>query len=235
MAIAWRLWILVPTSGMSVFQQGSHCVKRNLGMAAGLLVSVLATTAQANDALGLAVAGKVSTLGYGVELGYRFNNYLGLRAGLNKGSFGYSNNYSGTDYNYTMDFDNIPVSLDWFVLGGTFRVTGGVVSNNNKLTGISNGTANIGGTVTTATVTTETTFAKTSTYLGLGWGGLPSTTKGFGLSFDIGVMGQGSPTTTITAPGVPPADIAAEEATINSDLKNYKYWPVVTVGIGYTF
>jgi hypothetical protein len=204
-------------------------------MAAALLVSVLSTTIQANDTLGLAMAAKASTLGYGVELGYRFNNYLGLRAGLNKGSFGYSATNGGTDYNYTMDFDNIPVSMDWFVFGGTFRVTGGVVSNNNKLTGISNGTANIGGTVTTATVTTETTFAKASSYLGLGWGGLPSATRGFGLSVDVGVMGQGSPTTTITAPGVPPADIAAEEATINSDLKNYKYWPVVTVGIGYTF
>lgn len=210
-------------------------MKRILVTAAVLLVGVLTTTAQADEALGLGVAGKASTLGYGVELGYRFNNYLALRAGLNKGSFGYSATTGGNDYNYTMDFDNIPVSVDWFVLGGTFRVTGGLVSNNNILTGISNGTANIGGTPTTTTVTTETRFAKTSAYLGIGWGGVPSPTKGLGMSFDLGVLGQGSPTTTITAPGVPPADIAAEEATINNDLKNYKYWPVVSVGIGYTF
>jgi hypothetical protein len=220
---------------MSELQQGIHCVKRNLSMAAGLLASVMAATVQANDALGLSMAGKAGTLGYGAELGYRFNDYLALRAGLNKGSFGYSATYSGTDYNYTMDFDNIPVSMDWYVLGGTFRVTGGIVSNSNKLTGISSGTANIGGIITTTTVTTETRFAKTSTYLGFGWGALPSASKGFGMSFDVGVMGQGSPTTTITAPGVPPANIAAEEASINDELKNYKYWPVVSVGIGYTF
>jgi hypothetical protein len=46
---------------------------------------------------------------------------------------------------------------------------------------------------------------------------------------------QGSPTARITAPGVSAGDIAAEEAALNEDLKNYKYWPVVSFGIGYTF
>jgi hypothetical protein len=211
--------------------------KRNMALTVALAASLLAAGAQADEGLGLGVAGKVGTLGYGIELGYRFNNYLAVRAGINKGSFGYSATESGTDYDYTMDFDNVPVTLDWFVFGGTFRVTGGVVSNNNKLTGTASGLVDIGGITYPGSATTETRFAKTSTYLGIGWGSLPSTTKGFGMSFDIGVMGQGSPTTTITSTSqpVPPADIAAEEASLNEDLKNYKYWPVVSLGIGYTF
>jgi hypothetical protein len=212
-------------------------MKRNMALPVALAASLLATVVQADDGLGLGVAGKASTLGYGVELGYRFNDYLAVRAGINKGSFDFTATEAGTDYNYTMDFDNIPVTLDWFVFGGTFRVTGGVVNNNNKLTGTASGLLSIGGSTYTGSATTETRFAKTSTYLGIGWGGLPSSTKGFGMSFDLGVMGQGSPTTTITSTSVPvpPADIAAEEAAINQDLKNFKYWPVVSVGIGYTF
>jgi hypothetical protein len=216
-------------------KEGAIHVKRNLGLTVALATSLLAAAAQADEGLGLSVAGKASTLGYGVELGYRFNNYLAVRAGINKGSFGFSATEAGAEYKYTMDFDNIPVTLDWFVFGGTFRITGGLASNSNKLTGTTSGPVDIGGFTYSGSVTTETRFAKTSTYLGIGWGGLPSTTKGFGMSFDLGVLGQGSPTTTITAPGVPPANIAAEEATLNEDLKNFKYWPVVSLGIGYTF
>jgi hypothetical protein len=194
--------------------------------------------AQADEGLGLGMAGKVSTLGYGVELGYRFNDYLAVRAGINKGSFNTTGTESGTDYDYTMTFDNVPVTLDWFVMGGTFRISGGIVSNNNKLTGTASGQLDVNGVIyPNGSATTETSFAKTSTYLGIGWGALPSANKGFGMSFDIGVMGQGSPTTKITSTSVPvpPADIAAEEASLNDELKNYKYWPVVSLGIGYTF
>jgi len=213
-------------------------VKRNLAISAALAASLLAAVAQADEGLGLGVAGKASTLGYGVELGYRFSNYLAVRAGINKGSFDTTGTESGTNYNYTMTFDNVPVTLDWFVFGGTFRISGGIVSNNNKLTGMANGQLDINGILyPSGSATTETTFAKTSTYLGIGWGGLPSATKGFGMSFDLGVMGQGSPTTKITSTSVPvpPNDIAAEEAALNEDLKNFKYWPVVSFGIGYTF
>jgi len=187
------------------------------------------------DALGLGVAGKVSTNGYGVELGYRFNDYLAVRAGIYTGSYDYSSTDAGVDYDYTLDFDNYPVMLDWHVFGGEFRLTGGVVSNNNQLTGKASGLIDIGGTTYNTTATTDITFNKSSPYVGLGWGALPSTKRGLGFSFDLGVMMQGSPTATITAPGVPQADIDAEVAALNEDLKDLKYWPVISFGIGYTF
>jgi hypothetical protein len=55
------------------------------------------------------------------------------------------------------------------------------------------------------------------------------------MSFDIGVMMHGSPTAKLSAPGVPVGDIAAEEAQLNDEIKDLKYWPVVSLGIGYTF
>lgn len=211
-------------------------MKWNLGLTAALAAFLLMTVAaHADEGLGLAAAGKVSTIGYGVELGYRFNNYLALRTGINKGSLDVPGTSSVNDYAYSISFDNIPVTLDWYVFGGTFRLSGGIVSNSNKITGTASGVLDIGGSAYTGTATTETHFSKTSTYLGFGWGGLPSTTKGFGMSFELGVMGQGAPTTTVTAPGVPPENIAAEETSLNSDLKSLKYWPVVSLGIGYTF
>lgn len=207
-------------------------VSRKLVVAAVLATMGMTTAAQAG---GLSMAAKVSTLGYGVELGYRLNNYLGVRAGVNTGSYEYSETDAGTDYDYSLDFDSIPLVLDWHVFGGAFRLTGGVVSNNNKLTGKATGALDIGTGTYTTSATSDISFDKTSMYVGLGWASLPSATRGFGLSFDIGVLGHGSPTATLTAPGVPPADIAAEEASLNADLEDFKYWPVLSLGVGYTF
>ena len=200
--------------------------------AMALVAIGMSTAAQAD---GVGVAAKVSTLGYGVEVGYRVNSYLGVRAGINRGTYDYTETDAGIDYNYGLELDNIPVVIDWHVFGGVFRVTGGVVNNNNQLTGRASGLLDIGSGTYNTTVTTDIAFKKSSPYVGIGWGSLPSSTKGIGFSFDVGVMAHGSPTATITAPLASAADIAAEEAALNSELKDSKYWPVISMGLGYTF
>lgn len=212
-------------------------MKKFLASAITLMAASLAVTAQAGgDGLGLSVAGKASTAGYGVEIGYRFNNFFAVRGGINTGSYDYSATDAGIDYDYSLDFDNYPVLLDWHVFGGDFRLTGGVVSNSNKLTGRASGTLDIGGTsYPNTTATTDVSFDKSSPYVGFGWAALPSAKGGLGFSFDIGVLAHGSPTVRLTAPGVLEADRAAEEAALNDELKDFKYWAVVSLGIGYTF
>lgn len=211
-------------------------MKRFLASAVALIAASLAVTAQADgDGLGLSVAGKASTAGYGVEIGYRFNNFFAVRGGINTGSYDYSATDAGIDYDYSLDFDNYPVLLDWHVFGGDFRLTGGVVSNSNKLTGTATGLLSIGSGTYATTATTDVSFDKSSPYVGFGWAALPSAKGGLGFSFDIGVLAHGSPTVRLTAPGASAGDIAAEEAALNDELKDFKYWAVVSLGIGYTF
>jgi hypothetical protein len=202
-------------------------------MMATLVAAMVVTSAARADGFG--VDAKAGTLGMGAEIGYRFNDYLGVHAGINAGSFDFDNEDAGIEYSYGMDFDTLPVMIDWYVFGGGFRLTGGYVNNKNNITGTATGALDIGGGTYNTTATNEISFDTSSTYVGLGWGGVPSSKRGFGLSLDIGVMMQGSPTVELTAPGVPPGDIAAEEASLNDELKDYKYWPVVSLGIGYTF
>ncbi len=64
-------------------------------------------------------------------------------------------------------------------------------------------------------------------------------------SFDLGVLYLGEPNVGLTATcgvGVPPAtctqlqsDVAAEQASLQEDLNDYKFHPVVSFGIGYRF
>jgi hypothetical protein len=207
-------------------------MKARVMLATAVAALVVTSMARAD---GFGVDAKVGTLGVGAEIGYRFNDYLGVHAGINTGSFDFDNEDAGIDYNYGMDFDTLPVMLDWYVFGGGFRLTGGYVSNKNELTGTATGALDIGGGTYTTTATNDISFDKSSTYVGVGWGGTPSSTRGFSLSLDIGVLLHGSPTVKLTAPGVPADDLAAEEASLNDELDDFKYWPVVSLGIGYTF
>jgi hypothetical protein len=207
-------------------------MKARVMLVTAVAAIIVTTTVRAD---GFGADAKVGTLGIGAELGYRFNDYLGVRAGVNTGSYDFDNEDAGINYNYGMDFDTIPVMLDWHVFGGSFRLTGGFVSNKNKLTGTATGDLEIGGETYNTTATSDISFDKSSTYVGLGWGSLPSSTKGFGMNFDIGVLMHGTPTAKLSAPGVPDDDIAAEEASLNDELEDFKYWPVVSLGIGYTF
>ena len=76
----------------------------------------------------------------------------------------------------------------------------------------------------------------------IGWGGKPSG-HGFGLTFDLGVLYQGSPKLSVQAhptnPAIVPAsfytNLEAERAKTENDIKNYKYWPVVGVGFSFSF
>jgi hypothetical protein len=59
---------------------------------------------------------------------------------------------------------------------------------------------------------------------------------GFSFNSDIGIMFQGSPKATITTTGSGGAAMTANAQTqLNDDLKHYKYYPVISFGIGYAF
>jgi hypothetical protein len=64
------------------------------------------------------------------------------------------------------------------------------------------------------------------------------------MTFDLGVVFQGSPKATLTGTCTDPtpglcstfqSDLAAQQQTANDDLKNFRYYPVVTLGLAYTF
>ena len=205
-----------------------------------LATTILATAfvtpaafAAEDNAVGIDVAGKLSTLGYGGEIGYRINDYLAVRVGLNGGSYKYKDK-TNPDSHFTVDLGTVPVILDWHVFGGAFRLSAGYVNNQNKATAIETGQVTVGNSTYPTTLTSAVDWGASATYLGLGWGSLPSTKRGLGFSFDIGAMHQGDPNVAVTAPGVPQADIDAQIAKYQDDFK-LPWWPVVSLGIGYTF
>jgi glycerate kinase len=90
----------------------------------------------------------------------------------------------------------------------------------------------------------DMSFNKVAPYIGIGWGNPAARDKGWGMTSDIGVLFQGTPKTSLVATcGAAIAgtatctqlqsDTAAENTKLQNDLRNFKWWPVVSVGISY--
>jgi len=194
------------------------------------------------------VNGKLSTLGMGLEAAFPITQSVDGRIGLN--TFKYSINKTSTsngvntDYKGDLNLGSLEALADWHPFSGSFRLSGGLVYNNNSLSMTAlpgaGSTVNIGGTTYNLgageSVNASIDFNKVAPYLGIGWGRTPENT-GFSFTSDIGVLFQGSPKTSVTTniPGVAPADINTANSDLNNSVSSFKVYPVISFGMGYTF
>ncbi len=205
---------------------------------------------------GVGVRAQASTLGlFGVDAGYMFSDRFHARLGFDVGGFGYNTTNSGVDYDATASLSNIHLLGDYFPFGGGLRLTGGLILQNNRVTGnaktSSNGTVTLDGQTYTlgaagqvSNIAAEASYGSgVAPYLGIGYG----TPISPGLSFnaELGVMFPGSPSVRLTptvSPLVPQAtanqiiqQTRQQEATTNRDIAGFTVYPVLSIGISYAF
>ncbi len=187
------------------------------------------------------------TLGGGVEL----STALSQRAALRLDVDGYNRTQTSTHDNiqYDMKLKLQTASLlgDWFPFANNFRVSLGAMFNGNKFTmkGQPSGTTyTINGVTYAATEVgsfdAAVDFRKAAPYFGIGYG--RPINSGLSLIFDLGVMSQGSPRSKIDVTCGTTArcaqlqsDAAAEQSKLDDSLHKFKYYPVVSLGLAYTF
>ncbi|MCG6932926.1 MAG: FecR domain-containing protein [Gallionella sp.] len=204
-----------------------------------------------NSRSDLAVVGKVGSLGLGAELALGLTDSLGARIGLNAFNYNYNATSSTVNYDFKLQLQTVSALADWYPFEGSFRTSVGVMYNNNKvsLAGLpTGGTYTINGTTYNSTdvgsLQGEMAFNKVAPYIGIGWGNPAEKDKGWGFTSDIGVLFQGNPKTSLVATcssaiaGTASctqlqSDAAAENTKLQSDLSNFKWWPVASIGISY--
>ncbi|GAA6173580.1 hypothetical protein NBRC116592_32500 [Colwellia sp. KU-HH00111] len=179
----------------------------------GLMITLvsltcLSATAVADNELGLSLKG--STLGAGIELDYRINNRFNVR--LQANGYNYDDDFEEDDISYVgeLELSTQGLLLDWRPFAGNFRVTGGIYSNANQLTGTATDAGeqsyDIGNVEYFSNpdnplrVDANVDLGKSSAgYLGLGWGNaMPS---GWMFSVEVGVLLAGEPQVQIDASG----------------------------------
>jgi hypothetical protein len=215
---------------------------KRLRLAGGLCLALLPCAAEAG---GVAVSGRASTLGLGAELTAGLSDRVNVRLGGN--IFSYSRSFTQDDNDqFDLDFEFRSASgiLDWHPSGGGFRLSGGVIGNGNKASlvaraagatyEIGNNRYNVSD---VGALTGTANVGNVAGYAGIGFGNPIADGKRVGLVLDLGVAFQGSPEVTLSATGpiagnaAFQADLTREEAEFNDDARQFRYYPVISVGI----
>lgn len=207
--------------------------------ALGIVLSCAAAGASAAD-VGIGVHG--GTLGAGAGLDIGLSDNVGARIGFNRFSTGEDWTEGDLEYDADLELDSVHALLDWHPFGGVFRITGGLLANDNRIEGGAN--VETGDQVGNATavndgrIGAEVSFDDSAPYLGIGWSSRPAD-RGFSFSLDVGVMGQGSPDVALTEEenviGVNQDDLDQEAREVEDDLSGYDTYPVVQLGMLYRF
>jgi len=221
-------------------------------MKATKIVSILlaAFAAGSVHAAELATSLDLGTTGLGLHLSTPLSARLNARVGLNVANYSYDGNTSDMEYDFKLKLKTVDALLDYHPFDGVFRITGGVVYNGNKIDARAKpngGTYTVNGRAYDAAAVGDLSgkinFRKAAPYLGIGWGNAVKT-EGWSVGADLGVTFQGSPKTQLasnncTAPALIcqqlASDVAAENKDLAEEVKDFKLYPVIRVGISYRF
>lgn len=175
---------------------------------------------------------RAGTTGVGADVAWDLAPTLSARVGYSALKWNYDvDTSSGIEYDGQLKLSNLNTMIDFHPLGPVFRLTGGVIFNDNRYDVRSK---QFGGALS-GTVEAGKSAAP---YLGVGWG----TVAGAGVNFyfDLGIMFMGTPKATLAANcgslslaqcAALQSQVAAEQARLQDELDNAKYYPVVNFGL----
>lgn len=211
-----------------------------------IVLLTLAGAAAPLSAQGIAVSGRIGTLGIGVDGALALGDRLAIRAGANLQPYEPTEEWSDVEFTLDLASPSFMGVLDWHPGGGAFRFTGGAVlfAADTELRGELTGSVEIGnGTYTPQQIGTLTGVFDTralAPYLGLGFGKAPGR-AGFAFALDLGVAFHGEPGVTLSATGPLAsdpafrADLAREEGNIEEDARAFRVYPVLSIGLAFGF
>jgi hypothetical protein len=207
-------------------------------------------TTNSRQPVGIGVTTRVGTLGIGVDVNKSFTPQINGRLGVNFGNVGFNRTDSGINYDSQLNFSSIQLFGDYYPFSSSsFRVTGGLVAQNNKFSVTSKpsgtGTYTIDGTQYLATdvgsLSGEYKYANSiAPYIGIGIG--KSTNEGLGFNADLGVMFTGSPKVSLTASNstfnnnpIARNQLDNQVRQTENDLRGFNVYPVLSIGLSYGF
>jgi hypothetical protein len=206
---------------------------------------------------------KFSTLGAGIEVATPLADKLNLRGGFNIFRYGRSITNNGIVYAGNLHFQSAEAHLDWFPFGG-FHVSPGILFYNaNAVTATAavpgGQTFTLGGTQyesdpsTPVNGTGKLDFVKVAPSIMVGFGNLiPRNGRHYSFLFEIGGAYQGSARVALNLAGnvcdttgticrpiasdpTVQASIQSQEQKIKNDVNPYRFFPVVSFGVGFNF
>ncbi|WP_417317788.1 hypothetical protein [Emcibacter sp.] len=191
---------------------------------------------------------KASTQGVGVELATALNDHMAFRLGFNYFELNKSMEESDIEYDLDLELKSLNFLVDVHPFDNGFRLTAGGVWDKNNLNGLAvdAATYNIGGNTYTreqvGALAGKIDFRDVSPYLGIGFGHNVKKEGGWNFTADIGVIFTGSPRVSLTSTGGTLSDneiflenIQQEQQDVADEIDFFRYYPVISLGLTYTF
>jgi hypothetical protein len=215
----------------------------------GLVVLLFAAPAALSAEV--AVGASISTLGVGVEAAFPLGDRFALRLGAHKGSVGRDFTEDGVDYVGDLELENASLLVDWHPAGGAFRISAGGLVNRNEVVARASADDLLLeiGNVAIPSEAVESfrgtvSFDNLSPYLGIGASTSFGRDGSWGFLFDLGVAFQGSPEVDLRGSLVPElaaleplfqTQILVEEQNLEREIDDYDLYPVISIGVSYSF
>ena len=199
---------------------------------------------------------KAGTTGFGVDLTVGLGEKVNVRLSGNAFSYTYDDAYEFDDddadinvvvdsMEASLDLMTLGAFLDWHPSGGTFRFSLGAFYNGNEgsLSAASGDTIEIdGNTYEVESLDGLAEFNTFAPYVGIGWGNAAQANTRWHFACDLGVLFHGSADISIKATATDPTvqavlndALANEVEDIEDDVEDYIVYPVITLGLSYTF
>jgi hypothetical protein len=216
-----------------------------------LLSSALLASTAASAQVG--VTADLGSTGAGFHLVVPMESDLNGRFGVNAFNHDFSKTSSGVDYDVKGKLQSVDVLFDWYVhTGSNFRLTGGLVFNNNRFDAQAKadplGKFTINGNSYTAAdvgiLSGRISYRKAAPYLGIGWGNALAQDSRWHLNADLGAFYQGNANVQLASIGCATSqtvckalasDVAALRDSFGDDLNKYKFYPVLRASLAYRF
>ncbi|HKK02369.1 MAG TPA: hypothetical protein VKA17_00465 [Gammaproteobacteria bacterium] len=193
------------------------------------------------SAEGFALGAKAGTTGLGLEGTWGLSQSVNLRGGYYFFDYSTELEESGVDYDGDLELQNAALFVDWHPFQGGFRLSAGGVQTGNEFLGFADGDVEVGGNTYTAVLDAKVGWSTFAPYLGLGFGNAVRSGR-WSFAFDLGVMFTGTPSVRLEGTVNDPVlqaqfeqDVAQEEAELREELKDAKYFPVLSLGVAYRF
>ncbi len=228
-------------------------MRRVFCIVVALFVLVVGVEAASGDA---GVSLKVGTPGIGLDVTFGLGEKVNARLSGNYFSYTYDDfEFDGDDeaeidevvdtLEATLDLMSVGALLDWHPWGGAFRLSLGAFYNGNEgsLEATAGDTIEIDGEeYEVERLDGSVEFDAFAPYVGIGWGNAAQTNSRWHFACDLGVLLQGSADISVKATATDPflqaalnAGLENEVQELEDDVESYTLFPVLTLGLGYTF
>lgn len=218
-------------------------------MAAGVGVLAAGTASAETEPTGnFAVGVEGGTVGAGVTAQLRLGSQFEVRGTGDFLQLDHDTTYHNIPYHGQWHGMTGGAFLDWHPMSNAFMLTAGGYFGSRKLDidATPTGNVNIGGaTFTPAQVgrlTGAIRMSDAQPFVGLGFNNTFRTSSRLSFTGILGVSFSGSPGVTLSSTGGTLSGnstfqtyLETERQTIAHDVRNYKYYPVATIGVNYAF